>query len=310
MINKFKSYDIWRVERYKPETVLNLLSSIDIFDVEVDGFTTIFKSSIKNRKFIKKTIKTAIKTTNSGILVVFNKVFLSFSLIFSVLISLVLYFFLNTLIIDIRIEGDYPLIENDILLSLENEGLSKFKSFPSSEKLLEIENNVYEAYYSKIEFLEIRREGVIINIKYTKRRTSDQLPIPSKCIYATKDGIIKKVVVKKGQVEVETNQYVKKGELLINDTIIDNYNHEIYVGCEGKIYAFTWYLYTLEEEINNFTGKDEAFIEMLNKIRGEVGKNINNDDEYIEKENILQFDIIASKIILKVHYTLVEDITR
>ena len=32
--------------------------------------------------------------------------------------------------------------------------------------------------------------------------------------------------------------------------------------------------------------------------------------EYIEKENVLHFDINTSKITLKVHYTLVEDITR
>lgn len=310
MNNKLRSFDTWVVDRYKPETILNILNDIEIFDVKIEGFTTSFKTHIKNRKIIKKRIKNATKTTNSGLLVVFYNIISSFSLILSILISIAAYVFLNTLIMEIRIDGDYPLIESDIEYSLNQEGISKLKHFPTNEKLIEIESKIYDAYYDKIEFFEIRKQGVIISVRYTKRRVSEELPIPSKCIYATKDGIIKNIVVKQGLVMVDTYQYVKKGDLLINDTIKDNYNNEIYIGCEGKIYAYTWYLYTLSEKCDNYISEEEAFIEMLDKIRGEVGKNISGDDEYIDKENVLQFETIASTIVLKVHYTLIEDITR
>jgi hypothetical protein len=217
---------------------------------------------------------------------------------------------MNSKIIDIEIKGDYPSFEETLIKSLDDYSLSKYKSFPSSNRLLEIEDELLILYYDKIEFIEIRRSGVILKVKYTKRRKTIELPIPQQSIYATKSGIIKQILVKTGVVEVNVNQYVKQGDILINDTLIDSNGNSIYLGCEGKIYAYTWYLYELEANLNLNLSIEENYLLLMDKSREKVLLNIDGNDEYIEKENVLQFNVNASKITLKVHYTLVEDITR
>jgi hypothetical protein len=56
--------------------------------------------------------------------------------------------------------------------------------------------------------------------------------------------------------------------------------------------------------------KDEVFIFLINEARQKVNINIDDEDEYIDKENVLHFEENASTITLKIHYTLVEDIAR
>jgi len=306
----FKTIDTWIIERYKPTTVLNVLSKIEIFDVEIQGFSVKFSSYSKNKKTIINAFPNAKLISSYGRFLRFKKYFLTFPTLISLIVSLLFFSLLSSKIFKINISGDYPSFELTINEALMQHGLIKYSTFPSSNKLIEIENDILETHYDYIEFLEIRRSGVVLNIRYTKRRKGIEQPLPLNSMYATKDGIIKSIYVKKGLVEVSPNQYVKKGDLLVNDTIIDNHNKEVFIGCEGKIYAYTWYFYTLTYENINKLSKDEVFVYLLDLAKGKVGKNIDGEDEYIEKENVLQFSENASTITLKIHFTLVEDITR
>lgn len=306
----FKSINKWIISGYKPETVLNKLNHIELFDVESKEYVTKFKAPIKYKKKIIELFPNAINESEFGIWIFIKKRILNVSMIISLLTSLIFFNYLSSLIFKIEIKGDYPSFENTLINSLEDNNLLKYKKFPISSELLAIEETLLEKHYEEIEFLEIRRSGSTLKIKYNKRRKSIELPKPTNSIYAKKDGIIKQILVKTGVVEVSINQFVKEGDLLINDTIIDNNNNEIYIGCAGKIYAYTWYLYEISYENDKKMTSDEVFIYLLDEIRNRVNENIDGEDEYIEKENVLQFIENASTITLKVHYTLVEDITR
>ena len=218
--------------------------------------------------------------------------------------------YLKSFIYRIELNGDYPSFENELLNTLDSFNLSVNNIFPSSSKLIELEDKILDIHSKQIEFIEIRRSGSILKISNLKRRKEIDLPSLKKSLYATKSGIIKQIMVKTGVVEVSINQYVKQGDLLVNDTLIDTSNNSIFIGCEGQIYAYTWYLYEVFYENSNNLSMDEIFIDLIDKTRSEVSKNIDGKDEYIEKENVLQFIQNTSKITLKVHYTLVEDITR
>ncbi|MBQ9730870.1 MAG: sporulation protein YqfD [Bacilli bacterium] len=306
----YRSINNWVIKGYKPETVLNKLQKIEIFNFKNEEYISKFESPIKNKKIILEMFPNAYIEEEHGLLVFIRKKLFNISLIVSLIISFIFFYYLKGLIINIEITGDYPRFEENLLNSLESYNLNKYSKFPTSNRLIEIENEILNDYYDQIEFLEIRRNGSILKVKYTKRRKGIDLPSPSNSIYASKDGIIKQILVKTGVVEVSINQYVKKGDLLINDTLIDTNNNEIFIGCEGKIYAYTWYLYEINYQNNEKLPKDEVFIELIDLIRNKVNKNIDGEDEYIEKENVLQFEENASTITLKVHYTLVEDITR
>lgn len=306
LINTYK----WLIKGYKPSTVLSKLKEINCFDIKINEFETIFNSHIKYKKFILDNFPNAIILEKNGILFIIKEKILNISLIISLCTSLIFFYHLSSIIFKIDISGDYPVFEDKLSESLNECNLCLYKKFPSNVELLEIEKDLLEKHFNEIEFIEIRRIGSILYVKYNKRRKGIDLITPTSSLYATKDGIIKQIFVKTGVVEVKINQFVKKGDLLVNDTMIDTNNNSIFIGCEGKILAYTWYYYNIEYENDGKMSEDDLFIYLLGEIRSKVMLNIDNKDEYIEKENVLQFKVNTSKIILKVHYTLVEDITK
>lgn len=299
----------WFIDRYKPETVLNKLSGLNIYNIKIEEYSITFDSNIKDRKYILDQFPNAVIIKKQGLRCLINKI-LNLSLILSLSLSLIFFSYLKSFIYKIELNGDYPSFENELLNTLDSFNLSVNNIFPSSSKLIELEDKILDIHSKQIEFIEIRRSGSILKISYLKRRKEIDLPSLKKSLYATKSGIIKQIMVKTGVVEVSINQYVKQGDLLVNDTLTDTSNNSIFIGCEGQIYAYTWYLYEVFYENSNNLSMDEIFIDLIDKTRSEVSKNIDGQDEYIEKENVLQFTQNTSKITLKVHYTLVEDITR
>ena len=79
--------------------------------------------------------------------------------------------------------------------------------------------------------------------------------------------------------------------------MFDGYNLHV----KGHVYAYTFNQY--EASINN-TDQDQssAFYHLLLLIRSQIPT-----DAKISKENVLQIERTRSKIILKMHYTLLED---
>lgn len=298
--------DKWIIKNIYPSNVIKKLINIPILNFKINEYNVSFNSKKKYRNNIKELYPNAILLEKSFD---YKKVSL-ISILISLIICFFFFMYLNSKIILINIKGDYPLIEESLKNKLNEVGLKEYQSFPDINKILELENVIYEAFEKDIEFLEIRRNGSILNVKYTKRRNKIDKEELKGDIFASKDGIVKNTFVKNGQLMVDINQYVKKGDLLIDDTIIDHKNNEIVVGSKGNIYAYTWYMYKIEEENKFKLNEDEIFIDCMDKIRYEVSKNIDGEDEYIEKENVLQFICNSSTIKLIVHYTLVEDIAR
>ena len=99
------------------------------------------------------------------------------------------------------------------------------------------------------------------------------------------------------------------GDLLIDGTLIDPKENEIYIGAIGRVYAYTWYNLSVEKEYELI---DEAniYIDLMNILNEKIDKEITGNDEYIENIQVLKFNINNKKGYLNVHYTLVEDITR
>ena len=108
--------------------------------------------------------------------------------------------------------------------------------------------------------------------------------------------------VDSGLIQVKKNDYVKKGDLLVENTIISTQNEIKIIPVKGHVYAYTFNQF--EASIQNVNqDQGEVFYQLLLSIRAKLPT-----DAIIDKENVLQMTKTRSKITLKVHYTLLEDI--
>ena len=117
---------------------------------------------------------------------------------------------------------------------------------------------------------------------------------------AKKDGVIRQLDVKQGNVLVKVNQYVKKGDVLISHQIEDTKQQIKMIPTLGSVEAYT-YQY-IEASSSNVKDKD-IFAYLLFKIRSQLPKDVK-----IDREKVLSYDIIEKKYVLKMQYVFIEDI--
>ncbi len=160
----------------------------------------------------------------------------------SLIISFMLLFLLCNTIFDIKINSDDKDIVNIINDSLSDNGIDVYKRKVSFDKLNSIKNKILEDNKDTLEWIEIREKGCIYYIDVTPRVKSNNNvdnSLPSD-IVAEKDGVIKHIVVHRGNKVIDNGDYVKKGDILISGNIIKNENVIDKVHSEGVIYAETW----------------------------------------------------------------------
>lgn len=90
--------------------------------------------------------------------------------------------------------------------------------------------------------------------------------------------------------------------MLVENTIISTQNKTKIIPVEGHVYAYTFHQYEASLP-NKKQDYGEAFYQLLLNIRAQIPT-----EAVIDKENVLQMTSTRSKITLKMHYTLIEDI--
>ena len=117
--------------------------------------------------------------------------------------------------------------------------------------------------------------------------------------------------VQHGEKKVKINQIVHPGDLLIDNELKDAFEVPQPLYVKGKVYGYTWY--TVESSLldaPDFPLHDAlAFFRLLMDCRSQIAEQL-QEDEKIIKENVLLFDRNAGTITMKIHYTLLEDLTR
>ena len=183
---------------------------------------------------------------------------------------------------------------------------TKMGLFPSIEILSKSKREILIP--QDIEFLEIRRSGSIINVRYQKRRKAIELPNKRDSLYATKDGVIRYFDVRSGVKVVNEYDYVRKGDLLVKDVVETSGGALIDVGTLGSVYANTFYI--IDVEVFRDEGDDEAlvFSKMLDKAKVKISENLSKGEK-IEVERVLNYQIREKEGEMKVYYMLLEDIT-
>ena len=159
-------------------------------------------------------------------------------------ISVFFVIFLSNFILFINIETDNTKMRNLIRDELKNNNLTIFSLKKDYSNLQEITSNIKNNNLDKIEWIELDQKGVSLNAKVIERVTNQKTNETGyKDIVAEKNGYIRAIYSRQGQVLKNIDDYVKKGEVIISGNIFRNDKPVAKVKASGKVYAEVWSLF-------------------------------------------------------------------
>ena len=266
---------------------------INISNIRFNDERIIFDSSFICYLKIKKYYKNIEVIKDNIISKMYSNLIMTIANLFIISLCLSLFFIAENRIFYININGVSETLNERISERLKNYGIKKYIKKPSYEYLEKINKNIHSELIDEISVMSIVIEGVYINVNYQKRKKPIFIEKTKTKIYAKKDAVIKDYNVISGNILIRRNQFVRKGELLVDDVIIRN-DKEFYVGTKGIIYGYVYYTYEdiIRDENDLF---DKIFL-----VKKEIA-NSYLEGEYIESENIIRND---EKTIF--HFTCVE----
>ena len=305
---KLRTYYLCRVTYYSKEAFLASCfhHGIRIFDFQIED-TYVFRFLITKSDYKKiSRFYLELKVLKQYGIGAFFDLLLLHKLAFACLIlSFCFYGFLNTRVYTIRINGNSDSINAYIRETIRQLGVAPMKTMPSNRELKELETILKMDLIEKVDLISVNSQGTYIFINYEKK--GDEVVIEKKNgkMYAKKDGIIKAFEIESGKIVKEVNDYVRQGDLLVDDTI--TYKDKQYVvGTLGKVLAYTYNRIDISCVSANME-KSEIYHILLTKARYEIGKGFDSSS-YIDKEIILSYTDQNGVANMSIHYTLVENI--
>ena len=180
--------------------------------------------------------------------------------IISLLIGLITLILLSNMIFKIEIIHENKDIRDLIKEELDNYDIKVLHFKKSYKDLNKIRKEILDKYPDKLDWMEFVVNGLNLSVKVEERIITDINKDNSVCdIIAKKSGVISDIYVESGEVQVQINDYVKKGDTLVKGII--NYNNEDkrYTCAKADIYITTWYTvsitFPMEKDIDTKTNK-------------------------------------------------------
>ncbi len=189
-----------------------------------------------------------------------------FLFLVSILFALLLLKFLSSLILKVEVIHTKEEIRNLIITDLEEYGIKPYRFKVSFQKREQIKEKILEKENDHLEWIEIEEKGTTyrINVEERKKNKKEQKK-ESQSIVAKKRGRILEIEASHGAIEKKKNDYVQKGDVIINGIIKNKDTPVSKVRAEGKVFAEIWYRvkievpYNYKEEIK--TGKKKKCLE-------------------------------------------------
>ena len=209
-----KNVDIWNVVFYDEVYLVNKLNflKVELYNFrKIDKYIYYFETKRKNRKVIKENFNDSKLVSRKGLLNYLEAMMCKTTAI-CVIVGCLFMYNVSKRVWKINIIGDYSEIESDLMSQLFFNNISVSGYYP--DNLKDIEDSISRYFSKEIEFLELRRIGSVINLRYQKRREPIELPVKGISLYATKDGMIRYFDVQSGVKQVKEYDYVRKGDLL------------------------------------------------------------------------------------------------
>ena len=237
-----------------------------------------------------------------GLIKIKRKIKISKHLIVLTLIAFAIFLFFTHVIFDVEVIHSNKDIRNLLLNELKAEGIKKLSFKKSYNEISKIKEKILNKYPDKIEWLEIEENGTKYTVRVEERTIvkEDENNTPRN-IVAGKDGVLKKVIAEKGDIVKDMNDYVKKGDMIINGELIFNEKVTGKVKAEGKAYAEVWYVTKTEYPFATYTETETGKTKEVYAI-----KFLNHTFEFtlhkfktkkIEEEDIVKHPLIPLKLV-------------
>lgn len=288
-----------------PEKFINMAvnQGILIWNIQRESMTTIIfnikKADFNRLKNISKKTKCRVRIKQKyGLEFLIDKLKRRKSLIIGASIFIFIIVFLSSIIWSIDISGNNKVESYKIYEAVKDAGLKEGK-FKKNIKLREVEKKVLNKF-DEISVIKISYDGTMAKVEVVERDIppliySNQEPTN---IVASKDGIILDVYAYKGQKQVSKGDFVKKGQVLISGTVVDNENNILeQVHSMGMVNAKTWYENISKVPLNykyeERTGKVKKKVYMMFFNKKLCIKNSNIDFkkyDKIEEKNVLNIN--------------------
>lgn len=246
---KIKTYSFIEFLDYLKDNKLEIYNYDQIDEYEYT-FETTYLTYLKIRKKYKEC---RVEKSNT-IIYLFIKLFREKLVIFCLIISSFLYIYLSKLIFEVKVEGNSNYLSSFLINELRDYNIDKFEISPNIDNLKIIEKEIYNSNLDKFELFSITKKGSYIIVKYEIKKKNLVLDQVKTKIYSSKDAIISKILISTGKVLVKENNYVRKGDLIVDDHLVLN-DEEYFIGTKGLIYGYTFnkvelYYHNIEDAFN------------------------------------------------------------
>lgn len=202
---------------------------------------------------------------------------------------LIILFLSNLYIIKVNVHANDLNLKKTLTYSLIDEGIKAHSIKKSYKEISIIKEKILNKYNDEIEWIEIVKKGYEYDVNIIKREKNKTINHFDRCNYvAVKSGTVKSITVKKGVLQVQENNYVNAGDILINGDIIYNEELKDSVCASGKITGETWYKVNVSYPL-----KKEYTFQKNNGMYNVVFKIFNKkyfllNDKYIKPESIFK----------------------
>ena len=237
-----------------------------------------------------------------GLIKIKRKIKISRHLIILTIIAFAIFLFFTHVIFDVEVIHSNKDIRNLLLNELKAEGIKKLSFKKSYNEISKIKEKILNKYPDKIEWLEIEEIGTKYTVRVEERTiVKEEESNTPRNIIAAKDGVLKKVIAEKGDIVKDMNDYVKKGDMIVNGELIFNEKVTGKVRAEGKAYAEVWYVTKTEYPFATYTETETGKTKDIYAI-----KFLNHTFEFtlhkfktkkIEEEDIVKHPLIPLKLV-------------
>lgn len=292
-------------DKNKEKIILKMRQiNVALYEIKADGNNLILKIKEEDYEKIRKYLKTlkVTKLKYTGLRYIkesLKRYRLIFLFMFgSFLLTVASSFF----IVDIKIVHDDEEIVSMLLMELEEKGIKKFSFKKSYNEIEKIKKEIKDNHLDKIDWLEISKVGMRYIVRIEERIITPEKIREDYChVYASKDGLVKKMKIFSGESAVLINDYVKKGDLLISGDIHLN-NETVNKTCAyGEVMAEVWYTVNVKVPLKY---KEET---KTGKKRNNLIINYDGIDHVLLKDRLkdytsskkLLFDALGVKVYLR-----------
>lgn len=237
-----------------------------------------------------------------GLIKIKRKIKISKHLIILTIIAFAIFLLFTHVIFDVEVIHSNKDIRNLLLNELKAEGIKKLSFKKSYNEISKIKEKILNKYPDKIEWLEIEEIGTKYTVRVEERTiVKEEESNTPRNIIAAKDGVLKKVIAEKGDIVKDMNDYVKKGDMIVNGELIFNEKVTGKVRAEGKAYAEVWYVTKTEYPFATYTETETGKTKDIYVI-----KFLNHTFEFtlhkfktkkIEEEDIVKHPLIPLKLV-------------